>query len=184
MPRIQPLPPDEWDAEQRAILERRAPGGQFTLGQLNIFSTLARHPALFAAWLPFGGYLLGRGVLPGRQRELLILRTAHNCGSDYEWGQHVRIAGLLGMPRDEIDRVADGPSATGWGEEDRALLQAADELHRDAKISSATWAQLASGLDEQALIEIPILVGEYHLVAFALNSVEVDLDEGLEGLPD
>jgi len=26
-------------------------------------------------------------------------------------------------------------------------------------------------------------VGNYHLVAFALNSLEVELDEGLEGLP-
>jgi len=184
MPRIQPLPPEQWDAEQRAILERRTPGGQVALGELNIFSTLARHPELFAVWMPFGGYLLGRGVLPGRQRELLILRTAYNCGSDYEWGQHVRIAGLLGMARDEIDRIPAGPSAPGWSDEDRSLLQAADELHRDAKISSATWAELASGFDEPALIEIPMLVGEYHMVAFALNSVEVDLDEGVEGLPE
>ena len=28
-----------------------------------------------------------------------------------------------------------------------------------------------------------MLVGHYHLVAYALNSLEVELDEGLEGLP-
>ena len=28
-----------------------------------------------------------------------------------------------------------------------------------------------------------MLVGNYHLVAFVLNSLEVELDEGLEGLP-
>ena len=28
-----------------------------------------------------------------------------------------------------------------------------------------------------------MLVGHYHLVAYALNSLEVELDDGLEGLP-
>jgi 4-carboxymuconolactone decarboxylase len=133
--------------------------------------------------MPFAGYMLAGGVLSARQRELLILRTGYNCGSDYEWAQHVRIALAVGIGREEIDRVVQGPSAEGWGEQERALLQAADELHRDAKISQGTWTQLSSSFDERGLIEIPILVGQYHLVAFALNSLEVELEEGLEGLP-
>ena len=183
MPRISPLQQDDWDAELRAILERRPAPAHVALGEHNIFSTLARNKALFTAWMPFAGHLLSRGVLPGRERELLILRTGYNCGSDYEWGQHVRIGLAAGLSRAEIDRIAVGPSAAEWSPEDRALLQAADELHRDAKISDATWARLAASFDEQALIEITVLVGQYHLVAFALNSLEVELDEGLEGLP-
>lgn len=183
MARIPPLQPDEWDLEVRAILERRPAPAQVALGEHNIFSTLARHKALFTAWLPFAGYLLGRGTLSARERELLILRTAHNCGSDYEWGQHVRIALAVGISRGEVDRITQDPSAAGWSEQERTLLQAADELHRDAKISEATWTRLAAAFDDQGLIEIPILVGQYHLVAFALNSLEVELDEGLEGLP-
>jgi len=183
MPRIPPLPPEDWDAELRAILERRPAPARVPLGAHNIFSTLARHQGLFTAWMPFAGYMLAGGVLSSRERELLILRTGYNCGSDYEWAQHVRIALAVGIDREEIDRVVRGPGADGWGEQERALLQAADELHRDAKISQATWTQLSSHFDEQGLIEIPILVGQYHLVAFALNSLEVELEEGLEGLP-
>jgi len=52
-----------------------------------------------------------------------------------------------------------------------------------AKISDATWARLAQSYDERGLIELAMLVGHYHLVAFALNSLEVELDEGLDGLP-
>jgi hypothetical protein len=29
-----------------------------------------------------------------------------------------------------------------------------------------------------------MLVGQYHLVAFALSALEVELDAGLEGLPE
>jgi len=184
VPRISPLAESDWPERARTVLGRRPPGLGSRLGDNHIFSTLARHEDLFRAWLPFGGFLLGGGVLPARERELLILRTGHNCGCAYEWGQHVRIAEALGMGRQEILRVAEGPESEGWSEPDAALLRAADELHARAKISDATWARLTQRYDEQGLIELTMLVGHYHMVAYALNSLEVELDEGLEGLPE
>ncbi len=183
MPRIPPLPEPEWSDELRPILQATPPGFDVRLGDNNIFPTLARHEQLFRAWLPFGGFLLGGGVLGARERELLILRTGFNCSSDYEWGQHVRIAQQIGIAHEEIMRVADGPDAPGWSAADATLLRAADELHADAKISDDTWATLADSHDERALLEIAMLVGHYHMVAFALNSAGVQLDDGLAGLP-
>jgi 4-carboxymuconolactone decarboxylase len=183
VPRIPPLPEAEWSEALRPTLEARPPGLHGRLGDNNIFSSFARHEKLLRSWLPFGGFLLGAGVLPPRERELLILRTGYNCGSPYEWGQHVRLSEGLGMDREEILRVARGPDAEGWSTAERTLLRAADELHHDAKISDATWAQLAEDHDERGLIELAMLVGHYHMVAFALNSLEVELDEGLEGPP-
>ncbi len=183
MPRIPPLPEPEWSDELRPILEATPPGFDVRLGDNNIFPTLARHEQLLRAWLPFGGFLLGRGVLSARERELLILRTGFNCGSDYEWGQHARIAEQIGISREEIARVAAGPEAQGWSPTDATLLRAADELHEHAKIADDTWAALAEGHDERGLLEIAMLVGHYHMVAFALNSAGVELDAGLDGLP-
>ena len=183
MARIDPLPEDQWGDDVAPILGARPPGTEGKLGELNIFGTLARNPELFKAWMPFGGYLLTAGTLSGRDRELLILRTAVNCASPYEWGQHVRISEAGGIDRETIDRVAAGPEADGWSGTESALLRAADELHADAKISDGTWAELAEAYDEKQLIEIPMLVGQYHMVAFALNSLGVEQDEGLEDLP-
>lgn len=183
MPRISPLPESEWNGELRQILQATPPGFDVRLGDNNIFPTLARHEGLFRAWLPFGGFLLGRGVLPARERELLILRTGYNCRSAYEWGQHVRIAKSLGIEREEILRIADGPDEPGWGPADATLLRAADELHEHAKISDGTWTLLSESYDERGLLEIAMLVGHYHMVAFALNSAGVELDAGVEGLP-
>ena len=80
-------------------------------------------------------------------------------------------------------RVAQGPQAQGWAAQDAALLRAADELHEAPASPRETWRRCAERFDERALIEITMLVGHYHMVAFALNSLEVELDEGLEGLP-
>ena len=131
----------------------------------------------------FGGYLLSRGTLPARDRELLILRTAVRCGSSYEWGQHVRISLAIGVDRASIDRVSEGPGADGWSEHEAALLSAVDELHDRSAVSDATWATLARSYEERQLIEATMLVGQYHMVAFALNTFGVQLDDGLESLP-
>jgi 4-carboxymuconolactone decarboxylase len=184
-PRIPPLPPEQWDGDIKRILDAVPTGveGQ-RLGDNNIFPTLARHPDLFRAWLRFGGYLLTSGKLSGRDRELLILRTAVRCESSYEWGQHVRISLVGGIDRETIDRVLEGPDADGWIPHEAALLRAADELHDRNRISDETWAALSETYDAEQLIEATMVVGHYHMVAFALNTFGVELDEGLEPLPE
>jgi alkylhydroperoxidase family enzyme len=183
VPRIPPLEEAQWPERARELLERGLGGSSTRLGENNIFTTLCRHEELFRAWMRLGSYLLTRGVLDPRVRELLILRTACNCGSSYEWGQHVRISEAIGMSREQIMRIAHGSGAAGLSSEEEALLRAADELHEHASISEQTWQRLAAFNDERALIEITMLVGHYHMVAFALNSLEVELDPGLEALP-
>jgi alkylhydroperoxidase family enzyme len=173
-PRIPPLAPDEQDDDQKALV---AAAG---LPAANIFGTFVRHPGLFRKWLPFGGKLLS-GRLPARERELLILRTGWNCRSEYEWGQHVVIGRQAGLTDDEIARVQTGPDDPAWDPFDATLLRAADELHGDACLSDATWAALAARYDEKQLIEIPMLVGQYHLVAFTLNSLGVQREKGVPG---
>jgi alkylhydroperoxidase family enzyme len=168
------------DEETTALLEAvRLPNAE----AVNIFATLVRHPGLFRRWMPFAGKLL-TGKLPARDRELLILRTAWRCRSSYEWGQHVRLAKAAEISDDEIDRIATGPAAPGWAPFDRTLLTAADELHDDARITDATWSDLAERYDERQVIEVPMLVGQYHMVAFALNSLGVQREPGVPGLPD
>ena len=176
-PRIPPLPAGEQDEQARELLA----GVQVAdAPAANIFATLVRHPGLFRRWLPLGGKLLA-GKLPSRDRELLILRTAVLCDAEYEWGQHRLIGLASGISEEEIDRVRSGPAAPGWERFDAALLTAADELHADSRISEATWETLAGRYDERQMIEVPMVVGHYHMVAFALNSLGVQLEDGASG---
>lgn len=173
-PRIPPLPADQRDDVHRELLAGVAINGADG-DELNIFATLVRHPRLFRRWLPFGGVLL-TGLVPARDRELLILRTGHRCEAHYEWAQHVRIALDAGVTADEVERVRSGPDADGWDPFDAALLRAADELHESSRISDPTWAVLAERYDERQLIEVCMVVGQYHLVAFTLNSLGVEVE--------
>jgi alkylhydroperoxidase family enzyme len=142
----------------------------------NVMTTLARHRGLFRRWLFYNASLMPGGILPRADTELLILRVAHRCGSDYERHHHERIGRAAGLSDEEIERVGAGPVADGWTDRQRLLLQACDELIDVHRISDETWGGLAEIYDERSLIEICLLVGHYAGLAATLNSLGVELD--------
>ena len=187
-PRLRPLPPAEWPPEMRAALAALRPAeprhpfpeprGDRPKG-LNVLGTLAHHPALTRAYHTFNGHVLFATTLSVRQRELLVLRVAAVREAEYEWAQHVVLAGDAGIDEDEVTRVAAGPEAPGWSAFDAALLRAVDELVADAAISDATWAVLAAELDDQQLMDLVFTVGAYDLLAMAFRTFRVELDADL-----
>lgn len=174
-PRIPPRAIEDLDPETAELLRRNAIGGRV----LNIFSTLAHHPDLMRRWLVFAAHVLRKSTLGPRERELVILRIGWLCRSEYEWGQHVLIGRDVGLSDEEIRAIADGPEASLWTEQDRLLLRATDELHRDAKISDATWQALNQRLSTEQRLDLVFAVGQYTLVSMALNSFGVERDEGV-----
>jgi 4-carboxymuconolactone decarboxylase len=176
-PRVPPIADEDLDEEGREFVRQVSREGRV----LNIYRTLAAHPKLLKRWGVFGTHVLYKSTLPPRERELLILRTGWLCRSEYEWGQHVIIAKAVGVTDDEIGRVKAGPEADGWAPFDAALLRAADELHSDSFVSDATWATLSERFDTQQMIDVIFAVGQYHVVSMALNTLGVQLDDGVKG---
>jgi len=176
--KILPLAPADRSERARSLLAQLTAEGR----QMNVFTTVLRHEGLFARWTPFVGKLLS-GKLPARDREILILRTAWLCQSAYEWGQHDIIGRRAGLTGADLLRVVAGPDAEGWEPLERLLMQATDEMHKQCAVSDPTWAGLARRYDEAQMIEIPMVVGHYHMVAFALNSIGVEAEPGLPGFP-
>ena len=147
---------------------------------LNALGTLARHPALTAAFNTFNGYILFASTLTPRQRELLVLRVATRRGSAYEWEQHRVLAGDVGLDPVEVERVAAGPDAPGWSPFESAMLRAVDELIGDGEITDPTWQLLAAEFDDQQLMDLVFTVGAYEILALAFRSFGVELDEDLQ----
>jgi 4-carboxymuconolactone decarboxylase len=174
-PRLEPLQADQWNDAVRDIMKPMLARGEV----FNIFKTLAHHPDLMRRWLVFGNHILFKSTLPARERELLILRIGWLCQAEYEWGQHVRIGLQTGLTDEEIHRIKAGPDAAGWNERDQLLLKATDELHKDAHLSDATWQGLSKHYHTQQLMDVVFTVGQYNLVSMALNTLGVQLDEGL-----
>jgi 4-carboxymuconolactone decarboxylase len=175
-PRIAPLSKQERSPEQQTLIDDVG-------SELNIFTTLIRHPDLFADFHTFAGGLLRRSGLPERDRETLILRTAFRCRSDYEWVQHNRIAADVGLTPALIAALAeDNPLAT-LSPEHALLARAADQLTSDRDLDAATWHEMRERYTEEQMIEICMLVGNYAMIAGVLKSLQVALEDGQTHAP-
>jgi alkylhydroperoxidase family enzyme len=189
MARVQPIPPREWPAGLGEALaeayrpsnprlpvpprDPEAPKGLHAMG------VLAHHADLTIAYNHLIRHALYFTTISARQRELLILRVAHQRGATYEWAQHVYQAGVAGIDPDEVARVRQGPEAPGWTPTERDLLLAADELVADARIGDTTYASLSSAFDTQQVMDIVFTVGAYEVFAMAMRTFDVEIDDDL-----
>ena len=154
-PRVPPLAPEQWSPEAREVLEPLR--GAMGGRALNIFGTLAHHPELLRRWLVFANHVLAPLVLGARQ---------------------------VGIDDAEIARVAAGPDAPGWAPREAAVLRAADELWREARVGDATWAELSRHFDVPQLLDLVFAIGQYTLVSMALNTLGVERDPGVPGFEE
>ena len=172
-PRISPLTREAWTTEQRELIAPQVePDGTV----MNTYSTIIRHPRLYPPRATFGLYLRRESSLPPKTREILIMRTAHLIGTQYEWAHHIEGARAAGLTDKDISRIADGPDAAGWNDEQRALLRATDDLRREAFITNNVWADLTKYYNTRQLIEIVYTVGGYTMTGLAINSFGIQLE--------
>jgi len=181
-PRIEPIDLDDvTDDELRDTL-----AGALTLDgrPLNIFGVLGHHPKLLKRFNLLGGFILNKGLLPARERELVILRVGWNAQAVYEFGQHTVIGTRCGLTDGEIAALTKSPHDHPWSAQDRALIALADDLHTDDCVSAGTWLALSDRWSEAELVELLIVAGFYRLVSGFLNSAGVRLDDGVPGFPE
>lgn len=171
---------------------RVSPGGFAELGPVNwvvargaalsigvddahIFSTLGRAKGLFRGWLHFGARLMPFGALSRTDSEMIIIRVAHLRDCAYELDHHRRLGARAGIKGDLFSKVIAGPDA-GWGDRERALLTATDELVATKDISDDTWTTLSRHLDESKLVAFVLLVGQYDMLATTIRTLRVQRD--------
>ncbi|MET7455828.1 carboxymuconolactone decarboxylase family protein [Streptomyces sp. NPDC005574] len=74
--------------------------------------------------------LLGHGLLPAIDREIIIARVTARTGCAYEWGAHAAtLAQQAGLSQEQLQATTDVDAAanTAWLPRHAALLNAVDE---------------------------------------------------------
>ena len=150
---------------------------------LNIFRTLAHQPTLLKRFNALGGAFLAHGLLPARERELVILRVGWNCRSVYEFGQHTLMGREAGLTEAEVAALATTRAGGPWSDDDEALIALADEICADDCASDATFDALRKRWSDAELVELVALVGFYRMVSGMLNTLGVQPEDGLPGWP-
>lgn len=181
--RIEPIQPP-YDAETADMLAKWMPPGG-ALEPLKLFRTLIHHPELMSRMRPLGAGLLGKGLLEARERELVIDRVCARCGCEYEWGVHVVAFGaMVGLSPEQLagTKTASAEDAL-WSPRESLLIRFVDELHDHSTVSDGLWAELAREWSIQQLLELLVLVGWYHTIAFVANAARVQPEDWAAGFP-
>jgi alkylhydroperoxidase family enzyme len=179
-PRLSPVSPVTDEIEEILTGSIKSVDGE----HLRLFGTMAHHPKMLKRFLAFGGFFLNRGLLPAREREIVILRVGWNTGSVYEFGQHTVIGRNCDLTDVEISALAGDPSRHAWSARDRGLIAMTDEICADDCVSDPTWKELRAEWTDAELCELVLLAGLYRMVAGFLNTMGVELDPNTPGWPD
>ncbi|MCT7662088.1 carboxymuconolactone decarboxylase family protein [Mycobacterium deserti] len=192
-PLLAPLTADEWGDDEYAAfgallglpgekVPRAGSGHPADPLGFDIIGLLARHPKMARRFLTFNGWLLQRGELPLRLRELAVLRVALTRRSAFFWGEHSRVATEGGVPENDIARLAEGND--GFDGTDRVVLEATDELLSDGRAGEATWQRLTDELGTHQAMELIFVVGTYAMLAMAIDTWRLAPPAGSAHLPE
>jgi alkylhydroperoxidase family enzyme len=189
---LRPLAANEWgDDEYEAVgalfgmpgddVPRAGSGHARDPMKFDILGVLARYPAMAREFLVYNGFLLQRGELPLRLRELAVLRLAHARRSAFFWGEHVRVATAGGLTDEDIAGIARGND--GFDGKDRLVLEATDELLANGRATPETWQHLVGELGTHQAMELIFVVGTYAMLAMACDTWALVPPPGSAELP-
>jgi 4-carboxymuconolactone decarboxylase len=125
---------------------------------------------------PLNHYLREEAGLGGRIRELAILTTARECGSQFEWTAHEPQALLDGISQEIIDIIKHHGSTDRLDEADAIVVELGREIFRDKKVASATFARALTQFGPGALVDLVALMGNYAATAALLTAFDMQLD--------
>ena len=140
-------------------------------GVLNVYRTMAHHPALLRAWAPLRQHVVKDTALGPEQSEIVILRVGVRLGSSYEWAHHVTRSRALGMSDARIKAVLEMPEG-----EDGLLVRAVDAIVDDHRLSPALEAELAQAIGREAVFDLIATVGFYSVLGTILMTYNVPVD--------
>lgn len=170
MPRPALVVPEQTSPPVREALAALPPG-------LGVFRMLAHAETALRPWLALGGALLGSLQLDPALRELAILRAAVIAGCDYERVQHEAIATGVGVRRDQVAALAAGRAG---GEEfdarEALVVRFVGEVIGNDGSATASVAEVEEALSAREVVELMLVIAQYHGLALLLNTTGVEPD--------
>ena len=126
-----------------------------------------------------------------RLTELVILATAREVRSQYEWTSHEPAGERAGLEPEIIDLVrrrADLDNLgeiAGFGDRERTIVAFVREVVTEEKVTSATFSRALELFGQRGVMDLAGLVGYYGFVNTTLKTFDVQLEPGRERLlPD
>ncbi len=185
LPRRDPLDADS----QRAFDVIINPESRYASGPRGPIAMWLYSPLMAEHIFPASTYLRFGTDKDQRLTELVILATAREVRSQYEWSAHEPLGLSAGLEPEIIDLVKrraalDAPTP-GFGDRERIIVQFTREVLADERVSSTTFARARELFGDKGVMNLAALIAYYNFVNITLKTFDVQLAPGRERLlPD
>ncbi|MGE5537946.1 MAG: carboxymuconolactone decarboxylase family protein [Gemmatimonas sp.] len=136
-------------------------------------------PKLSALQAPASRYLRFESGFSGRIRELVILVTAREMDSEFEWFQHEQEALKEGVPQDIVDVVKQRKPLAGVPEPEATIIELGRQLIGRRRVDSEVFARALKAFGRRGLVDMVSLMGNYAATALLLAAFDAQLPEGV-----
>ena len=165
--RLPPIPAEQLDSAQRAVVEEIVAGRRGAV--IGPFIPALRSPELTRRLQRLGEYLRYDAALPPKLREMAILLTAREWKQGFEWNVHAPLAAQAGLSADVIAAISEGRTPASMDSGEALVLAFFVELHRDHQVSDVTYETTVAQFGEQGVVDLIALIGYYTTLAMIMN---------------
>lgn len=176
MARVALLNDEQLPADAGELIERMRAGRRGNL--LNIYRMLLNAPPLAEAWFSQMNAVRWGTELPGRLRELIIIRIGYLLDAAYMLRQHVpKLAIADGVSEEECSDLREWKKSSSFSESERAVLAYVDSVTQAAAAEDEVFNSAATYFTERQMVEITVLIGAYNMHGRVMGALKVDLEE-------
>ncbi|MCC8983213.1 carboxymuconolactone decarboxylase family protein [Bradyrhizobium acaciae] len=144
------------------------------------YNPIIRSPVLGQRLYDLFYYLRWQTSVPTRLNEFAILIIGRQWRSQVEWFAHAPLAAKAGLSADVIAELKAGSRPSKMADDEAVVYDFVTELTTTKKVSDETYARAKRIFNDQQIVDLTALAGNYVMVAMILAMAEETVPPGKE----
>jgi 4-carboxymuconolactone decarboxylase len=177
-PRFPQLTMDQLDARQKPLGEQVMKVS--SVGLAGPYNPMMRSPALGQKLFDLFAYLRWDTSVPVKLNEFAIIIIGRQWRSQVEWFAHAPLAQKAGLSPDIIADLKANKRPANMAEDEATVYDFVTELTTTHKVSDATYARAKKIFNDQQIVDLTAVAGNYVMVAMLLAMAEESTPPGKE----
>jgi 4-carboxymuconolactone decarboxylase len=177
-PRFAQLTMDQLNEAQKSLGEQIMKVSSVGLG--GPYNPIIRSPVLGQRLYDLFYYLRWQTSVPTKLNEFAILIIGRQWRSQVEWFAHAPLAAKAGLSADIIAELKASKRPSNMAEDEALVYDFVTELTTTQKVSDDTYARAKKVFNDQQIVDLTAVAGNYVMVAMLLAMAEETTPPGKE----
>ena len=177
-PRFPQLTMDQLDAKQKPLGEQVMKVSSVGLG--GPYNPMMRSPVLGQLEFDLLRYLRWETSVPTKLNEFAIIIIGRQWRSQVEWAAHAPLAQKAGLSPEIIAELKQSKRPSNMAEDEAVVYDFVTELTTTHEVSDETYARAKKVFNDQQIVDLTAVAGNYVMVAMILAMSEDTVPAGRE----